>query len=217
VRVATRRVNRWGTTGLPATRPGYDPFVQVDEVQPGQSPASITELYDRFCGPACSLARRIVGDAVLAEDVVQEVFLQIWRTPGAFDPVRGSFSAWLMTMVHHKAVDAVRREQSQRDRRDRVQSELATEPPPAVDVEDQVCDRAVAQRVRLALGALPAAQRQALALAYYDGFTQCEIADMTGTPLGTVKSRMRAGMHQLRKVLHEVSVPLPVPTAAATS
>ena len=174
-------------------------MVQGDEFQADESPASINELYDRFRTPAFSLARRILGDAILAEDVLQEVFLHIWRTPGAFDPTRGSFSTWVMTMVHHRAVDAVRREQSQRDRRARAEFALAAHPVRVIDVEDEVCDRAGAQRVRLAMAALPPAQGRALAMAYYDGFTQREIADLTGTPLGTVKTRMRAGMAQLRK------------------
>jgi RNA polymerase sigma-70 factor (ECF subfamily) len=180
---------------------GYDGAVQHEQV-----PASITELYDRFRAPAFSLARRIIGDDVLAEDVLQDVFLSIWRTAGGFDPARGSLSTWVLSMVHHKAVDAVRREQSQRDRQARAQLDLdVSSPTVTVDVGDVVCDRAVARRVRTALAALPPAQREALGLAYFSGYTQSEIASLTGTPLGTVKTRMRAGMGQLRKVLHEVA------------
>jgi RNA polymerase sigma-70 factor (ECF subfamily) len=180
---------------------GYD-----GGVQPEQVPTSITELYDRFRAPAFSLARRIIGDEVLAEDVLQDVFLSIWRAPGAFDPARGSLSTWVMSTVHHKAVDAVRREQSQRDRQARAQFDLEiTVPTMTVDVGDIVHDRSVAARVRTALAALPQAQREALGLAYFSGYTQSEIASLTKTPLGTIKTRMRAGMGQLRKVLHEVS------------
>lgn len=196
----TDRVNEWCTTGLPAAYSGYD-----GAVQPEQVPASITELYDRFRAPAFSLARRIIGDDVLAEDVLQEVFLSIWRTPGGFDPSRGGLSTWVMAMVHHKSVDAVRREQSQRDRQARAQLDLDATPDPAKDIGDAVCDRAVAHRVRSALAALPPSQREALALAYFNGYTQREIASLTGTPLGTIKTRMRAGMGSLRKVLHEVA------------
>ena len=174
-------------------------------MQPEQVPASITELYDRFRAPAYSLARRIIGDGVLAEDVLQEVFLSIWRSPAGFDASRGALSTWVMSMVHHKAVDAVRREQSQRDRQARAQLDLDSAVPTTADVGDAVCDRAVAQRVRTALAGLPPAQREALGLAYFSGYTQSEIASLTGTPLGTVKTRMRAGMGQLRKVRHEVS------------
>ena len=194
-------MNEFCTTGLRATYCGYDRAVQHE-----QAPASITELYDRFRGPAFSLARRIIGDDVLAEDVLQDVFLSIWRSPTGFDPARGGFSTWVMAMVHHKAVDAVRREQSQRDRQARVQLDMEVNAPTVtVDVGDAVCDRAVADRVRTALAALPPAQRQALGLAYFSGYTQSEIASLTGTPLGTVKTLMRAGMGQLRKVLHEVA------------
>jgi RNA polymerase sigma factor (sigma-70 family) len=194
-------VNECCTIGLHTAYSGYDGAVQREQV-----PASITELYDRFRAPAFSLARRIIGDDVLAEDVLQDVFLSIWRTPGAFDPARGGLATWVLSMVHHKAVDAVRREQSQRDRQARAQLDLdVSAPTMTVDVGDAVCDRAVAQRVRTALAALPAAQREALGLAYFSGYTQSEIASLTGTPLGTVKTRMRAGMGQLRKVLHEVA------------
>jgi RNA polymerase sigma factor (sigma-70 family) len=201
-------VNECCTIGLCPAYSGYESAVRHE-----QAPASITELYDRFSGPAFSLARRIIGDDVLAEDVLQDVFLSIWRTPAGFDPARGGFSTWVMAMVHHKAVDAVRREQSQRDRQARVQLDMEVAAPTmTVDVGDAVCDRAVAQRVRTALAALPPAQRQALGLAYFSGYTQSEIAALTGTPLGTVKTRMRSGMGQLRKVLHEVSAG---PTGAA--
>jgi RNA polymerase sigma factor (sigma-70 family) len=194
-------VNELCTIGLPTAYYGYGVAVQHE-----QAPTSITELYDRFRGPAFSLARRIIGDDVLAEDVLQDAFLSIWRTPGGFDPARGGFSTWVMSIVHHKAVDAVRREQSQRDRQARVQLDMEVAAPAmTVDVGDAVCDRAVAQRVRTALAALPPAQRQALGLAYFSGYTQSEIASLTGAPLGTVKTRMRSGMGQLRKVLHEVA------------
>jgi RNA polymerase sigma factor (sigma-70 family) len=173
-------------------------------VFPAPAPADLTELCARYHRQAFTLARRILGDDVLAEDVVQEVLLSAWLKPSGYEPSRGTFSSWLMSMVHHKAVDAVRREQSQRDRQARAQRDLTAAPLRSIDVEDAVCDRAVAERVRAALSALPDAQRQALALAYYSGFTQREIASLTGTPLGTVKTRMRAGMLQLRRALHEV-------------
>ena len=167
-------------------------------------PADVSELCARYRDPAFRLARRILGDDVLAEDVVQDVFLSLWRKPAGYDPSRGSFSSWLMSLVHHKAVDAVRREQSQRDRQARAQRDLSAAPPRSVDVEDAVCDRAVADLVRAALSVLPVVQRQALALAYYSGCTQREIASLTDAPLGTVKTRMRDGMIQMRRALAEV-------------
>jgi RNA polymerase sigma-70 factor (ECF subfamily) len=163
---------------------------------------AVDDLYDRFRRPAFALARRILADENLAEDVLQDVFLSVWRDPGAFDSSRGSFSSWLMAMVHHKAVDAVRREESQRRRQGLAQDDLVLSAPTFVaDVEDEAWTRVVAERVRAALGELPAPQREALTLAYYGGYTQREVAALTGAPLGTVKTRMLMGMRRLKSGL----------------
>jgi RNA polymerase sigma-70 factor (ECF subfamily) len=163
---------------------------------------AIDELYERFRRPAFALARRILADDTLAEDVLQDVFLTVWRDPAAFDSGRGTFSSWLLAMVHHKAVDAVRREESQRRRQGRAGDELALEVPMAArDVEDEAWTRVVSAQVRVALGVLPAPQREALTLAYYGGYTQREVAALTGAPLGTVKTRMLAGMRRLKDEL----------------
>ncbi len=163
---------------------------------------AVDDLYERFRRPAFSLARRILGDDVLAEDVLQEVFLSVWRDPSAFDRNRGSVASWLLAVVHHKAVDAVRREESQRRRQTLAEEDLALTAPVATrDVDDEAWSRVVAQRVRTALGALSSTQREALTLAYYGGYTQREVAALTGTPLGTVKTRMLAGMRRLREEL----------------
>lgn len=167
-----------------------------------RSAEALAQLYDRFGRPAYSLARRICVDEALAEDVVQEAFLVVWRDPGRFDPARGAVSSWLLTLVHHRAVDAVRREATRR------KYTVA----PAVDGEDwnippgPGADRAalgavVAGKVRDALAELPAEQREALALAYFGGYTQREVASLVGVPLGTVKSRMFAGTQKLRALL----------------
>jgi RNA polymerase sigma-70 factor (ECF subfamily) len=164
--------------------------------------AAVEELYDRFRRPAFALARRILADDALAEDVLQEVFLSVWRDPAAFDRERGSFAAWLMAAVHHRAVDAVRREESQRRRRTRAGDELTLAAPTADrDVEEEAWRRILSERVRAALGMLPEAQREALVLAYYGGYTQREVAALTGAPLGTVKTRMLAGMRRLKAEL----------------
>ncbi|MGK5171267.1 sigma-70 family RNA polymerase sigma factor [Geodermatophilus sp. CPCC 205761] len=164
--------------------------------------AAVDDLYQRFRRPAFGLARRILADDALAEDVLQEVFLAVWRNPAAFDGSRATVAAWLMAMVHHKAVDAVRREESQRRRRGLVEDDLLLTAPTRVDdVEDQALDRVVSDRVRSALGSLPSSQRQALVLAYYGGYTQREVAALTDVPLGTVKTRMLAGMRRLRAAL----------------
>jgi RNA polymerase sigma factor (sigma-70 family) len=168
---------------------------------------AMEELYDRYGRPAFSLARRITGEPVFAEEVVQEVFLALWRDPAKYDPSRGGFASWLLATTHHKAVDAVRREQTLRKRRaqaaeeaDFYASAVSTGPP----VEDAVWTGLRGERVRAALSTLPLPQREALTLAYFGGYTQREIADRTGTPLGTVKTRMLAGMRRLRALLDGV-------------
>ena len=161
-------------------------------------------LYARHGRPAYALARRICADDGLAEDVVQEVFLVLWRDPSRFDPARGSVISWLLTLVHHKAVDAVRREATRR--RHHVSTdepdERAATPTPAAD--RAALGSVIGEQVRAALGRLPREQRQALGLAYYGGYTQREVASLTGVPIGTVKSRMFAGVGRLRVLLGPV-------------
>jgi RNA polymerase sigma factor (sigma-70 family) len=164
--------------------------------------SAIDELYERFRRPAFALARRILVDDVLAEDVLQEVFLSVWRDPAAFDRARGSVASWLLAVVHHKAVDAVRREESQRRRQAQAEEEMVLDVPMATrDVEDDAWARMAGEQVRSAMGRLTQPQREALTLAYYGGYTQREVAALTGTPLGTVKTRMLAGMRRLKKEL----------------
>jgi RNA polymerase sigma factor (sigma-70 family) len=164
--------------------------------------SAVDDLYDRFRRPAFALARRILGDDGLAEDVLQDVFLSVWRDPGAYDRRRGSFASWLLAVVHHKSVDTVRREESQRRRQNQAEEELGLEAPTATrDVEEEAWRRVVAEQVRSALGGLTDPQREALTLAYYGGYTQREVAALTGAPLGTVKTRMLAGLRRLREEL----------------
>lgn len=178
---------------------GLDDRALVGRVVEGDGRA-LEVLYGRY-GRACyGLARRILADEQFAQDCVQEVFLVLWRDAGRFDSARGAFSSWLLSMTHHKAVDAVRREETLRKRR--TASELLDDRASAAPaVEDEVWSGLRRDRVRAALLTLPEPQREALGLAYFGGHTQREIAGLTGTPLGTVKTRMLAGMRRLRDSL----------------
>ena len=158
--------------------------------------AALEALYRRYGRVAYSLARRILGDDQLAQDVVQEVFLTIWRDAHKFDAGRGQVSTWLLTLTHHKAVDAVRREDNQRKRRQ--PAEVLDLRESGTRVDEDVWIGVRRDRVRAALVELPAVQREALGLAYFGGYTQREIAKITETPLGTVKTRMLAGMRRMR-------------------
>src|SRR4051812_7399078 len=163
---------------------------------------AVDDLYVRFRRPAFALARRILGDDGLAEDVLQDVFLSVWRDPAAFDRARGSVASWLLAVVHHKAVDAVRREESQRRRQALAQQDLLLEAPVSTrDVDEEAWTRVVAEQVRTAMAGLSPSQREALTLAYYGGYTQREVAALTGAPLGTVKTRMLSGMRRLKEEL----------------
>jgi RNA polymerase sigma factor (sigma-70 family) len=192
--------------GTPAvTRPPRAPGDPADEelvrgVATGSSSA-LAGLYDRWGRRAYSLARRVCADEGLAEDVVQEAFVAVWRDPGRFDAARGSFGTWLLTLVHHKAVDAVRRESAARRRGERVQDDPAVAPSTGPGADQGALDALVAGEVRDALAQLSCPQRQALALAYYGGYTQREVATMTGVAVGTVKSRMFTGLQRLRDLL----------------
>ena len=155
-------------------------------------------LYDRFGRLAYGVAFRILRDAALAEDAVQEAFLAVWRSADAYKRERAKPSTWILTVVHRRAVDLVRREQRRRGE----PLEAAPEPTTAPADEDVTLrDRRAA--VRAALDALPGDQRQALELAYYGGLTQSELAERLGVPLGTIKSRMFAGLGRLRELLEE--------------
>ena len=159
---------------------------------------ALAELYDRFGRVAYGLARRILRDDSLAEDSVQEAFLAAWRSAARFVPERAKASTWLLTLVHRRAVDLVRREERRRA------ESLAEEREPAGGATDEaVWLRYERERVQVALKQLPDQQREALELAYYGGFTQSELADRLGQPVGTIKSRMFTGLSRLRDLLAE--------------
>jgi RNA polymerase sigma-70 factor (ECF subfamily) len=160
--------------------------------------SALAELYDRHGRIAYGLALRVLRDPALAEDAVQEAFLAVWRGADRFVPERGSASAWLLTLVHRRAVDVVRREE--RRRADPL-PELETAGSEGAD--DDAMLRLERERVVGALRKLPDPQREALELAYYAGFTQSELAERLGVPLGTIKSRMNAGLARLRDLLRD--------------
>jgi RNA polymerase sigma-70 factor (ECF subfamily) len=156
-------------------------------------------LFGRYAPSAMALARRVVRQPFLAEEIVQEAFLAVWRNPGGYDQQRGSVRTWLMGMVHHRAVDAVRREQTQRKRAEESRvAEAAIAPDPADDVVDRIGLPQERMAVRAALAELPAEQRQVIELMYFDGLSQSRVSERLGLPLGTVKSRTLLGMRRLR-------------------
>lgn len=157
---------------------------------------ALAALYDRYGRPAYALALRIVRDPALAQDAVQDAFLTAWRTAPSFDTRRGTAATWLLTLVHRRAVDVVRREDRRRA------SPLEDAPVASGEATDEAAEvREQRQRVQAALAVLTAAEREAIELAYYGGLSQSEIAERLGVPLGTVKSRMFAGLSRLRKAL----------------
>jgi RNA polymerase sigma-70 factor (ECF subfamily) len=161
--------------------------------------SALEALYGRYGGACYGLARRILDDVQLAEDVVQQVFTALWRGSG-YDRRRGAVSTWLMSITHHKSVDMLRKEAPRRTRLASEQALLevaAAGPGPA----DETWARLRAERTREALRVLPPEQREVLLLAYYGGYTQREIADLTGLPLGTVKSRTLTALRTLRTTL----------------
>jgi RNA polymerase sigma factor (sigma-70 family) len=157
---------------------------------------ALAELYDRFGHLAYGLALRIVRDPALAEDAVQDAFLTVWRSAARFVPERAKASTWILTLVHRRAVDVVRKEQPRRA------EPIEVAPQASANVtEDEAWLRLQRARVQDALRQLPDQQREALELAYYGGFTQSQLADRLGEPLGTIKSRMFAGLARLRELL----------------
>jgi RNA polymerase sigma factor (sigma-70 family) len=164
-------------------------------------------LFRRYAPAAMALARRVVRQPFLAEETVQEAFLAVWRNPGGYDPRRGSVKAWLMGTVHNRAVDAVRREESQRRRAEDAQTSdvVMVVPDPAETVVEELDLPAERRAVRAALEGLPAEQKQVIELMYFDGLSQSKIAERLTLPLGTVKSRTLLGMRRLRTALTGVS------------
>ena len=188
------------------------PLVAPDVLSEGQSEAELMRqvavgeiggletLYDRYHSMAYALALRITTETGLAEDVVQDSFLGVWRYASRYAEDRGSVRGWLLAIVRHRAIDAVRRQRASiaiGDETDEATPAALTLP----DIWPEVAGRLDAEQIRLAMTSLPPAQRDVIELAYFDGLTQREIAERTHAPLGTVKSRIRLGLATLRDQL----------------
>lgn len=153
---------------------------------------ALAQLYDRYSSIVYSVALRVLRDSGAAEDVVQEVFMQLWRSPDAFDPRRGSLVAWMAVMTRNRAIDSLRKRRADVDM-DNIT--IAVEPDLVADAERT---HAI-EKIKAVLSNMPSAQRSALEMAYFEGLTHVEIAANTGEPLGTIKTRIRSGLLTLRK------------------
>lgn len=160
-------------------------------------------LYDRYARAVYAFAVRIVGDGLLAEEVLQEAFVRAWQQSQRFELARGSFASWLLSITHNLAIDEVRKRQRRPQRAvsvdiaDVLQGEVDT----TVDVEEAAEAAELRTRIQAAMATLPEAQRRVIELAFFDGLTQREIATFLDEPLGTIKTRMRLGMQKLRDLL----------------
>jgi RNA polymerase sigma-70 factor, ECF subfamily len=184
---------------------------RIDEVSDAQlvtsiarySEVALAEAYRRHGGAVFGLAKRVLNNPTDAEDVTQEVFLRLWNQPDRFDAARGSLRSFLLAQAHGRAVDAVRSSSSRRAREARDALRTAESP---YDMQREVWDLAVADQVSSAMGKLPEEERRARELAYFDGHTYREVAQLLDQPEGTVKSRIRNGMRRMRAVLADAGV-----------
>lgn len=173
-------------------RQGISPDLAIVNGLKSGDQRAMAELYDRYSSIVYSVALRVLGDTGAAEDVTQEIFLQLWRNPGAFDAARGSLGAWLAVIARNRAIDSLRKRRPETDIEDVVISV-------APDLAGEAERSRAAEKIRSVMGTMPAAQSSALTMAYFEGLTHSEIATKTGEPLGTIKTRIRAGLITLRK------------------
>lgn len=164
-----------------------------------REPLAMEVLYDRLNRQAFGLAYRILGDGPAAEDVVQEAFLTLWRQAERIDAARGKLSSFVLTLVHHKAIDALRARKGQVARQ--LSVEVADVEKTGADVSERVLQSLNRDEIRAALAAVPDYQRRPIELAYYEGLTHVEISQALDLPLGTVKSRLRLGLEKMRTAL----------------
>jgi RNA polymerase sigma-70 factor, ECF subfamily len=166
----------------------------VSAIRSGDEQA-MAQLYERYSPIVYSVALRVLGDTAAAEDILQEVFMQLWRSPDAFDASRGSLPGWLAVITRNRAIDSLRKRRPETDITDVV-----------VSIEPDLASKAewsrVLEKIRSVLGGMSAPQRLALEMAFFDGLTHTEIAEKTGEALGTIKTRIRAGLVTLRKAFN---------------
>lgn len=180
--------------GVPSVAPNAttSDLTLVTAIRRGDQDA-MAALYDRHSPIVYSVALRVLQDTGAAEDVLQDIFMQLWRNPGAFDASRGNMAAWLAVIARHRAIDALRRRRPENDIEDVI---IFVEP----DLAGEADRSRAMDKVRGALQTMPSPQRSALEMAYFEGLTHVEIAEKTGEPLGTIKTRIRTGLLSLRKV-----------------
>jgi RNA polymerase sigma-70 factor, ECF subfamily len=164
---------------------------------------ALAEVYRRHAGPAFALARRLLWDSGVAEEIVQEVFVKLWHEPERFDPARGTLRSFLLAQTHSRSVNMLRSETARRRREER---EARTTAEAGYDLEHEVGDILVAEHVREALSEIPEVERKPIELAYFGGHSYREVAQLLGEPEGTVKSRIRAGLNRMHRTLTAAGV-----------
>ena len=157
----------------------------------------MAQLYARYSSVVYAVALRVLGDTAAAEDVLQEIFIQLWRNPGAFDSGRGNLAPWLAVITRNRAVDSLRKRRPQMEISE---TTVSVEP----DLASQADRGRAMEKVRAVLKDMPEAQRSSLEMAYFEGYSHSEIAEKTGEPLGTVKTRIRNGLMLLRKAVETI-------------
>jgi RNA polymerase sigma-70 factor, ECF subfamily len=185
-----------------AAQVGTPDEVLLERLVAGVDEDALSELYDRYQGSMYGLAMRITGDAQMAQDAVQEAFVGVWRNAARYTETRASVRTWMMSITHHRAIDLLRR---RRPSSPLPETETVGEAFRTPDVWPEVARAADAEAVRQALSTLPDAQRETIELAYFEGLTQVEIAERTQAPLGTIKSRVRLGLLQMRRLLEDTA------------
>lgn len=203
-------------SGKPAVRkmagsPGLDPRSDPTTISDADLISLVTQgdqealeaLYERYSRAVFSFSLRIVGDAEVAEEILQEVFVRAWQQGGSFQTTRGTLITWLLSITHNLSIDEVRRRKRRPQKSESEDPDLilAMLPDESLGVEEEVWLSSLRTTIQLAMQQLPAAQRESIELAYFQGLTQREIAETLGEPLGTIKTRMRLGMLKLREQL----------------